>query len=163
LIGEIEVGNKNERLSKILMIADWDWDNPEDVYDKWIRKDHDAAGSFLAEIYENCDDKKLQSLYFNYEYFENQILAFVESDSRAYDKARWVLKQYFEHLTGGIPDQIETKYDGTRAFFCPEFGETRDWIQFIEAMDDVYHNGLNDQNMRSVKKMQMLYDEYLNR
>lgn len=156
------MSDKNERLNKILMMADWNWNNPEDVYDNWIRKDHDAAGDFLAGIYEDCDDKKLRSLYFNYEYFENQILAFVTSDSQAYDKVRWVLKQYFECLTGGIPDQIETKYDGTRAFFCPEFGETRDWIQFVEAMDDLHRNGLNDYNFKIMKKMRRLQEEYLN-
>jgi hypothetical protein len=156
-------GQTNKHLERILQIADWDWDEPESVYDKWIRKDQEAAGSFLAEIYEDCDTKKIESLYFNYEYFENQILGLVEADCHAYDKARWVLKQYFEFLIGGIPDQIEEKFDGTRAWFCPEFGETYDWLQFIESMDDLRHNGPNQKNINKMRYMMRLRDEHLNR
>lgn len=154
--------NRNRHLERILIFADWDWDEPEEVYDKWIRKDHEAVGQFLTEIYNDCDAEKIKSLYFNYEYLENQLLTFITADSQAYDKTRWVLKQYFERLIGGIPDEIPDDCDGCRKHYHPEFGTTDDWLDYIEIMNDMHRNGPTEKVMRGIKRMQILHQEYLN-
>lgn len=158
------MSEKNKNLNRILeMTMKLDWDDPEQIYDKWIRQDHKAVESFLAEIYEDCDVKKIASLFVNYEYLENQILNFLESDGQAYDKTRWILKQYFEELIGGSPDAIPDDFEGSRRYYHPEFGTTRDWLDFIKTMDDMYYNGPTERNIRGIKRMQILYDEYVNR
>lgn len=154
-------GNKNlDRIFAITMKLDWD--DPEQIYDKWIRKDHESVESFLSEVYEDCDVEKILSLYVNYEYLENQLLSFLESDGYAYGKTRWILKQYFEKLVGGIPDEIDEDFEGNRKCNQPEFGAIDDWLSFIEVMDDLYHNGPTERNLRGIRKMQNLYEEYLN-
>jgi hypothetical protein len=152
--------SENKNLDRILAITmKLDWDDPEQIYDKWIRTDRKSVESFLSEIYEDCDVKKITSLFVNYEYFENQLLNFLPADSQAYDKTSWILKQYFEKLIGGIPDEISNNFEGTRRYYHPEFGTTDDWLYFVETMDDMYHNGPTEKNMRGIKRMQALYDE----
>jgi hypothetical protein len=154
----------NKNLERILaMTMKLDWDDPEQIYDKWIRQDHKAVESFLAEIYEDCDVKKITSLYVNYEFLENQLLQFIEADSQMYDKTRWILRQYFATLIGDCPDEIPDDFDGSRKHYHPEFGTTEDWLDFVEAMDDMYRNGPTEKNLRGIKRMQILYDEYVNR
>ena len=154
---------KKRNLERILILADWDWDNPEEVHDKWLRKDKEAILPFLEQLYLDCDPKAIANLYFNYGYLEDQILAFVASDCFAYDKARWILRQYAETIVGGVPDDIPDDYEGSRRTYHPEFGTTDDWIEFIEAMQDLHANGLNDKNMRAMVRMRRLHEEYLNR
>lgn len=156
--------HKREALDRILAITmKLDWDEPEQIYDKWIRKDHEAVESFLAEIYKDCDVKKIASLYLNYEYLENQLLTFIAADFQAYDKAGWILKQYFERLIGGIPDEIPDGFEWQKKHYHPEFGTIDDWLNFVEVMDDMYHNGPTEKNLRGINKMRRLYDEFLNR
>lgn len=147
-----------QRLDRILSLSEFNWENPEEIYDKWLREDHRIVGKFINELYDSEDDKKLRTLYFNYEFFENQLLTFLESDTFAYEKTHWILKQYFERLVGGIPDSIPE----FRKTYHPEFGDTSDWINFVETVDNIYHNGLTATNMRNVTRMHKLYEEYLN-
>ena len=137
--------------------------NPEDVYDKCMRKDHEIISKYLDELYEDCDIQKIKTLYFNYEFFENQLMSFVEADSCAYDKTRWLLKQYLEELAGGCPEQIPDGCCEVRRHYHPEFGAIEDWLRYIEVIDDLYRNGPTEKNLRGIKKMQLLHDEYLNR
>lgn len=156
--------SENRNLDRILAITmKLDWDDPEQIYDKWIREDHKSVESFLSEIYEDCDVKKITSLYVNYEYLENQLLNFLPADSQSYDKTRWILKQYFESLIGGCPDAIYDDFEGSRKYYHPEFGTTDEWLDFVETMDDMYYNGPTEKNMRGIKRMQILYDEHMNR
>ena len=153
----------NRNLARILILADWDWNSPEEVHDKWLRKDKEAIGPFLEGLYPDCDTKKIANLYFNYGYLEDQIFPFVASDCFAYDKTRWILKQYFESLVGGIPDSIPNDFPESRRTYHPEFGMTDDWMMFVEAMQDLHANGLNDKNMKAMVRMRKLHEEYLNR
>jgi integrase len=154
---------EQRRWKRIMRFADWDWNNPEEVYDTWLRKDHETVGKRLDSIFEDCDNKKIRTLYFNYEFFENQILAFVESDYFAYSKARWILKQYFKSLVGDIPDYIPDDYEGSRRTYHPEFGTTDDWMNFIKACDELYHDGMTAKVMKEFNRMNRLYEQYLNR
>ena len=154
---------EQRRWERILIFADWDWDDPEEVYDKWLRKDHETVGKYLDSIFRDCENKQIRTLYFNYEFFENQILPFVESDCFAYKKTRWILKQYFEWLVGGCPDAIPDGIEGDRKYYHPEFGTTDEWLDFVKTIDDLYHNGPTEKNLRGIKRMQILYDKYMNR
>jgi hypothetical protein len=154
---------EQRRWERILIFADWDWDNPEEVYDQWIRQDRETVSKYLDSIFEDCDDKKIRTLYFNYEFFENQILRFVASDCFAYEKTHWILKQYFESLVGGVPDSIPDDYEGSRRTYHPEFGTTDDWMDFIATIHNLYHDGPTEKNLRGLRRMQILHDEYINR
>lgn len=158
---------RNRNLERILILANWDWDSPEEVHEKWIRKDKEAIGPLLEDLYEDCDVEKLKFLYFNYEFLENQIQQFLEADSFAYDKSNWVLKQCFKDLVGECADELEGKwYDPNwigRKCTEPEFGTTKDWLNFVDAMIEMYNRGMTSKVMAEVKNIRLLQDEYLNR
>jgi hypothetical protein len=147
-----------ENFKTIIGAMHLNWANPEEINMKWFGKDHDTLREILSVIYPDCDIDNLAFLFHCYDYLENQILAFIEADGFAYDKSRWILKQYFEDLIGGAPDSI----DECRKTYHPEFGTTDDWLDFIKAAADMYRNGINTKNMKAFDRMSNLQSIYLN-
>ena len=158
---------KNENLKSIISVMNLNWEDPEEINIKWFGKEHDALHAILDEIYPDCDIDRLAFLFQCYDYLENQICAFIDADGMSYEKSKWILKQYFEELVGGIPDQLgEDRIDQlviTRECDKPEFGTTDEWIDFVKAMCDMYRNGPDIKNMKAIAYMQKLRQDFMDR
>ena len=141
------------------------WDNPEEINMQWFGQDRDTLENILKHLYPDCDTAKLAFLYKCYDFLENQIHAFLDADGMTYDKSNWILKQYYEDLIGGIPDQLgEDRLDPlvvTRKCDEPEFGTTDEWLSFVEAMYDMYRNGPTDKTMVAIARMRRLRQEFM--
>lgn len=159
--------NNTNNFRAIIATASMDWENPEEINMRWFGQDRDTLENILKHLYPECDTGRLAFLYKCYDFLENQIHQFLEADGMAYEKSNWILKQYFEHLVGGIPDGLEGDfYDpecAGRKCDQPEFGSTYDWIEFIDAMYDMYRNGMTKNVVKCLKYMHSKHEEYLNR
>lgn len=151
----------------IIAAAAFNWEDPESVNMQWFGADRTTLIKLLDAIYPDCDSKELAFLYQHYDYLENQIHAFIDADGMAYEKSNWILKQYFEELVGGIPDQLgEDRIDPlivTRGCDKPEFGTTDEWLDFVKAMCDMYRNGPTDKNTIAIARMRRLRQAFLDR
>ena len=154
-----------DNFRKILEVAKFDWENPEEINMKWFGKEHDTLHEILDTMYPDCDIDKLTFLFQCYDYLENQLAGFLPCDGNFQFKIRWILKQYFEDLVGGIPDQLgEDQLDPTyitRKWNEPDCGTTDEWLEYVEAMCDLYRNGPDDKNLKAINRMRRLYQDFL--
>ena len=151
--------------AKIIEIADFDWENPEEINMKWFGKEHDTLRKILDKLYPDCDIDKLTFLFQCYDYLENQLSPFITADCNYQFKVRWILKQYFEELVGGIPDQLgEDMLDSTyitRKWNEPEYGATDEWLEYVDAMYNMYRNGPDSKALKAINNMQKLWQNFM--
>lgn len=154
-----------DNFRKIIAVADIDFENPEEVNMKWFGKEHDALYAILEAVYEDCDTDKLTFLFQCYDYLENQLSPFIPADSNYQFKVRWILRQYLEELIGGIPDELgEDMLDSTyitRKWNQPEYGTTSEWLEYVDAMYDMYRNGPSSKTMKTINNMYRLQQNFM--
>lgn len=159
--------NNCNNFRTIVRTASMNWDNPEEINMQWFGQDRDTLENILRHLYPDCDTTKLAFLYQCYDFLENQIHMLLEQDGYAYDKSKWILKQYFKELVGSVPDFLDPAWENEtyleRKWNLPEFGDTDDWFDYIEAVADVYKNGLTDKNLKTINYMKRLQTKYMNR
>lgn len=161
--------NKNRaEIKQMIELAGLNWEDPESINIKWFGKDFDTLHSILKLFYPDCDIDKLAFLFMCYDYLENQIRMLIEADGYAYDKSKWILKQYFTNIIGGVPDFLNPAWENetyldNRKWNEPEFGDTEEWLDYIEAVRDMYRNGLTDKTLKTINYMKRLQTQYLNR
>jgi hypothetical protein len=149
----------------VIAAAHLNWEDPEEINMKWFGQDKRTLHEILDGLYPDCDIDALTFLYQHYDFLENQIHQFLDMDGMAYDKSNWILKQYFEELVGGMPDQLgEDRIDPlivTRECDKPEFGTTDEWLDFVKAMCDLYRNGPKEKNMAAILRMRRLRQTFM--
>lgn len=159
------MGISKENMRRLVELSKLNWDSPEDINVKWFGNEHDSLCEILEILYPDCDIDKLAFLFHCYDYLENQIQSFLDADGYSYDKSKWILKQYFESLVGGIPDELgDDKLDSlyiTRQWNQPEFGATNEWLDFVNTAADIYRNGYTEKNMVAIARMRRLRQEFM--
>ncbi|MBQ8626146.1 MAG: hypothetical protein IJ419_08300 [Agathobacter sp.] len=155
----------SDNFLKIVEIADYNWENPEDINIKWFGKECDTLHKILNKLYPDCDIDKLAFLFQCYDYLENQIAPFLPADGNWQFKCRWILKQYFESLVGGIPDQLgEDQLDPTyitRKWNEPDYGTTDEWLEYVETMYNMYRNGPEEKYLKVINGMYRLQQNFM--
>ena len=145
---------------------DLNWENPEEVYHA-INNTKIAVRTTIESMFEDCDAEKIEFVYANYDFLENQIQQFLEQDYFTDIKSAWVIRQYFKDLIGEVTDNLEGDwYDPEhigRRCTEPEFGSTNDWISFVDAMIEMYKNGMTQKVEKEIKNIKYLQYQYLNK
>ena len=150
---------------KIVEVANLDWDNPEVINMEWFGKEHDTLHAILDTMYPDCDIDKLAFLFQCYDYLENQIAPLLPQNGDCQYKIRWILRQYFEELVGGIPDELgEDLLDSTnltRKWNQPEYGTTDEWLDYVKAMYELYREGPEEKTLKVIARMRRLQQNFM--
>lgn len=150
---------------QMLKITGLNWERPVDVHIGWFEADRETLMTILDRLYPDCDISKLAFLYQHYDYLENQIFAFLDDDGESEVKAAWILRQHFEKIVGGIPDELgDDLLDSTiitRTYDLPEFGKTDEWLDYVDAMYEMFVHGPTDKTMVAIARMRRLRQEFL--
>lgn len=156
----IERGHdENEPLILLLKNTELKWDNPEQVFCLHCFTNEQNLRNVLKLLYPESDDVVLSFLFQHYDFVEHQIqsvLSDLSTDGGLCDKSRWVLKQWFNELTGKEVENIAERKE-----YHPDFGHVNLWIQLCEVSMNIYYKGCTLSNMDFMKIMNKMAMEVL--